>query len=135
VYVLLSCSVVCPQDPSQPGRQSATRILVLSSGSVQFELIVQRDVTGVVTKEAPNLTTWQPRSPNKVRLFILGHHLDSNNLCCRAKKLNSRLVKFHIPSMAPRKLFLIILRTATTSKMFLELMIRFVCVYISLQFF
>jgi len=54
------------QDPSQPGRQSATRILVLPAGTVQFELIVQRDVTGVVTKEAPSLTTWQPRSPNKV---------------------------------------------------------------------
>ncbi|XP_065350831.1 cold shock domain-containing protein E1 isoform X2 [Cloeon dipterum] len=53
------------QDLSQPGRQSATRILMLPSGTVQFELIVQRDLNGVVTKDAPNITSWQPRSPSK----------------------------------------------------------------------
>ncbi|RZF48035.1 hypothetical protein LSTR_LSTR002101 [Laodelphax striatellus] len=45
-------------------RQSAIRIQHLPPGTVQFEIVQERNVTGVVSKEAPN--SWLPRSPTKI---------------------------------------------------------------------
>ncbi|XP_039286517.1 cold shock domain-containing protein E1 isoform X2 [Nilaparvata lugens] len=45
-------------------RQSAIRIVHLTPGTVQFEIVQERNVAGVVTKEAPS--SWLPKSPTKI---------------------------------------------------------------------
>nr|CAH0099384.1 unnamed protein product [Daphnia galeata] len=52
------------QDQTQPNKQSAVRIKVLPPGSVQFELITQRNIVGTVTREPSS--SWAQRSPSRV---------------------------------------------------------------------
>ncbi|XP_075229426.1 cold shock domain-containing Unr isoform X2 [Lycorma delicatula] len=47
------------------GRQSAIRIKHLPKGTVLFEIIQERNVVGVVTKEPPPLSSYNQRSPTK----------------------------------------------------------------------
>ncbi|XP_059352111.1 cold shock domain-containing protein E1-like isoform X3 [Daphnia carinata] len=52
------------QDQTQPNKQSAVRIKILPPGSVQFEVITQRNIVGTVTREPSS--SWAQRSPSRV---------------------------------------------------------------------
>lgn len=56
------------QDQTQPNKQSAVRIKLLSMGSVQFEVITQRNIIGTVTREPSS--SWAQRSPSRVRVSV-----------------------------------------------------------------
>ncbi|GLH03657.1 Uncharacterized protein GBIM_09526 [Gryllus bimaculatus] len=57
-------TVVQDQSSFSNNRQSAIRIKHLPAGTVQFETLTEKNVTGVITKEAP-LPSWGSRSPTK----------------------------------------------------------------------
>ncbi|XP_067012520.2 RNA-binding protein Unr isoform X2 [Anabrus simplex] len=57
-------TVVQDQSSFSNSRQSAIRIKHLPPGTVQFETIMEKNVAGVITKEAPALN-WGSRSPTK----------------------------------------------------------------------
>ena len=51
-------------DPTQLGRQLATRIKHLPIGTVKFDIIIAQNILGVVAEE-PSAVSWSPRSPSK----------------------------------------------------------------------
>ena len=51
-------------DPTQLGRQLATRIKHLATGSVKFDIIIAQNILGLVAEE-PSAVSWSPRSPSK----------------------------------------------------------------------
>ena len=58
------CEFTVSPDPNQPSRLLATRIKHLPSGSVQFDIIVHKDISGRVDVQ-PAATSWAPRSPSR----------------------------------------------------------------------
>lgn len=46
-------------------RQSAIRMKWLPPGTVQFEIRIENDLAGIITKEIPPLSNWPNRSPTK----------------------------------------------------------------------
>lgn len=57
-------TVVQDQSSFSNSRQSAIRIKHLAPGTVEFETVLERNLNGVVTKEAP-IMSWNSRSPTK----------------------------------------------------------------------
>jgi len=55
---------VAQQDQAQPNKQSAVRIKILPIGSVQFEVVTQRNMIGTITREPSS--SWAQRSPSRV---------------------------------------------------------------------
>ena len=58
------CEFTVSPDPNQPTRMLATRIKHLPSGTVQFDIIIHKDITGRVDTQ-PAATSWAPRSPSR----------------------------------------------------------------------
>ncbi|KAJ8866383.1 hypothetical protein PR048_032226, partial [Dryococelus australis] len=58
-------TVIQEQTSFSNSRQSAIRIKHLTPGTVQFEVVVERGVTGVVSKEGQLPGGWSSRSPSK----------------------------------------------------------------------
>merc|ERR1719347_1158563 len=50
-------------DPASPGRQLATRIKHLMSGTVKFDIVIAQNILGIITEE-PSAVSW-PKSPSK----------------------------------------------------------------------
>lgn len=57
---------------SNGGRQSAIRIKHLPKGTVQFEIVQERNIVGVITKEPP-LSIYNQRSPTKNNGQVIFH--------------------------------------------------------------
>ena len=66
------------QDQAQSNKQSAVRIKVLPPGTVQFEVVTQRNMIGTVTREPSS--SWAQRSPNRVSVYA-SHHFLSRPFC------------------------------------------------------
>ena len=56
------CEFTVSPDPNQPSRLLATRIKHMPIGTVQFDIVIHKDVTGRVDIQ-PAATSWAPRSP------------------------------------------------------------------------
>ena len=58
------CEFTVSPDPNQPSRLLATRIKHLSPGTVQFDIVIHKDISGRVDIQ-PAATSWAPRSPSR----------------------------------------------------------------------
>ena len=58
------CEFTVAPDPNQPSRLLATRIKHLPPGSVQFDIIIHKDITGMVDIQ-PSTTSWGRQSPSR----------------------------------------------------------------------
>ena len=52
-------------DPTQPGRQLATRIKLLPQGTVNFDIIIAQNIQGLVAVEPAPVSSWSSMSPSK----------------------------------------------------------------------
>ena len=64
ISVADECEFTVSPDPNQPSRMLATRIKHLSAGTVQFDIVIHKDITGRVDIQ-PAATSWAPRSPTR----------------------------------------------------------------------
>ena len=64
ISVADECEFTVSPDPNQPSRMLATRIKHLPPGTVQFDIVIHKDITGKVDIQ-PAATSWAPRSPTR----------------------------------------------------------------------
>ena len=64
ISVADECEFTVSPDPNQPTRMLATRIKHLNPGTVQFDIVIHKDITGRVDIQ-PAATSWAPRSPTR----------------------------------------------------------------------
>ena len=58
------CEFTVSPDPNQPSRLLATRIKHLPPGTVQFDIVIHKDISGRVDIQ-PAATSWAQRSPSR----------------------------------------------------------------------
>ena len=58
------CEFTVSPDPNQPSRLLATRIKHLPLGTVQFDIVIHKDISGRVDIQ-PAATSWTQRSPSR----------------------------------------------------------------------